>query len=381
MLLLKLILFEDGYRKNIDFIQEKLGCGKDLLAVVKSNAYGLDLLAIGQILWNQGVRFFSVYHLEEALRLKLCLPQIEKIVILGRLFKDEKEEAICQGFDISIHCLEDLIEVFHLTQTLRQSVRIHFYIDTGMGSMGIDEANLEQHLDEFKRLLSSPFLICEGLLSHMVLRSSSSLAFDFYYQQLQNFKKMHCLLGLEFRYYHMDNSSAFLFNPDNDVCNMIRPGLLLHGLNDQGDIREGMRLPFSLKTHVSLIKSLRCGDKVNYNQEWCVERNMNVAVLPIGYGEGLFYQEPRSTFVQIKGRLFPVVGPTNMNNLFVDLLDCETIEVGETVFLITEKLPPSNWCSSLYSSYQFLSSLKYKEVEVNSTFHFQTECHSIVEKA
>lgn len=375
---MELTFCEEAYQHNIHFIQSRLGQNRYLLAVVKSDAYGLGMLPVCSLLMNQGVRFFAVYHLEEALLLQQHYPVIEKIVILGRLSYEEKKIAIQYGFDVTIHHMDDVYEIAFWSEFLKRSVCVHMYFDTGMGSMGMDGDDLTKNKKRLQEVLMNPYLVREGLLTHMSLRDPSASSLDYYRYQLTTFKTMRDTLGLSFRYYHTDNSSAFFINGSNDFCNMIRPGMMLHGLNAQGQLIEGMRLPFSLSTHISLIKKLSKGDKVNYNREWSVTKDMNVGVLPVGYGDGLSLQKNKSTFVWIKDQLFPVVGSTNMNNLFVDLLNREDIQIGDKVFLMTtqtrEYVLPFQWCTSDWSSYQLLSSLKHYQVKIKSLKNRQPIC-------
>lgn len=367
---MKLTLFESAYKKNINFIKTKLGFDRFLLAVVKSDAYGLGLESVCRILLNQGIDFFAVYHLEEACFLQKKFSEIKKILILGRLFKDEKEESVCRGFDLSIHHIDDLVEIVNISEHFQIRTRVHLYLDTGMRSMGVDSFDLKKNLCDIRRLLSSSFIIREGLFSHMALRNPTLSAIQFYQSQLECFKTLKNSLNLSFRFFHTDNSRAFLLNERQAVCNMIRPGLMLHGLDSCGNVLSGMELPFSLTTHISLIKYIRWGENINYNQEWQVEKDMRVAILPVGFGDGIVHFQPQSTFVWIQGRFFPVVGSTNMNNIFVDISSCEDICVGSPVELVSNQrgktLFPSNWISSSSSSYQFLSSLKYRKTEICS---------------
>jgi alanine racemase len=125
--------------------------------------------------------------------------------------------------------------------------------------------------------------------------------------------------GVHFEIAHLSNSPAALTRPDLGY-DLVRPGIAVYGLNpvpERGDM--GLRPAMTLKCPVALVRSVRSGDGVSYGHTWIADSDTTLALLPIGYADGVFRALSGRMSVLINGRLRPSVGRVCMDQFVVDL--------------------------------------------------------------
>lgn len=316
-------------KQNIALIRKHVG-GALFCLVVKANAYGHGLVAVGRAAEEAGVDYLAVAHLGEGVALResgLKLP----ILVLGAIHEDQISHLIQFGLEFSISSSFKADLVATKCQELGLSCRVHLEVDTGMRRTGMRPATAAQL---FQRLKGVRGLEVVGLYSHLATADQPNDSFAL--QQIEEFHKLTNsppfldtpLLR------HLANSGGTAHFPRSHL-DMVRPSLLAFGYPPKG-APKGLRevAPcFSVKTKVSYFKVVEEGMGISYGHSHVVSRKTRVVTIPIGYGDGYRRCLSGRASVLIRNRRFPVVGTICMDQCMVDVGN-ETIYVGDEVVLV-----------------------------------------------
>jgi alanine racemase len=312
---------------NIRAIQQKVSPSK-VIPVVKADAYGHGVIPVTRRLVKEGLEMFAVAQLQEAMELREN-GFTQPILIFGRLFPNEIPTAIQAGLRISVFGTEDVRWIEQASQNL--PAYIHVKVDTGMGRLGLF---LEQETDIFDRLIRSKHCVWEGLYTHF----STSDEKDKTYANLQ-LSRFHNILSqintLDKRpsIIHMANSGAILDIPQS-YFDAVRPGILMYGHYPSSETSHSIkpRQVMTLKTFVAHVRKMPAGHPVSYGRRWIPERATNIAVLPIGYADGVSRKLTNKGEVLIRGKRYPMVGTVTMDHIMTDV-GSDPIETGDEVIV------------------------------------------------
>ena len=299
---------------NINAIKKKIA-PSEIIPVVKANAYGHGAVAVTKRLVKEGFTRFAVAQFQEAMELResgISHP----ILIFGRLFPDEISEAIKAGFRISLFGIEDIRWIEKAGQ--EQPANVHVNVETGMGRIGV---LFDREPDFFDVLFTSKHCVWEGLYSHF----STSDEIDKTYAHLQLSRFQNILSRLKEKgktpaIIHMANSGAVLDLPES-TFDAVRPGILLYGHYPSSETSRSIniRQVMTLKTFVAHIRKIPANFPVSYGRRWTSEKPTSIAVLPIGYADGIQRSLTNIGKVLIKGERYPLVGRVTMDHIMVDV--------------------------------------------------------------
>ena len=301
---------------NIHAIQQKVLPSK-VIPVVKADAYGHGVVPVTKRLVKEGFKIFAVAQFQEAMELR------EKgfsqaILIFGRLFPDEIPKAIRAGFRISIFGEEDIRWIEEAGQELHAFV--HVNVETGMGRIGVF---LDQEPHFFDHLIQCRHCIWEGLYTHF----STSDEKDKTYAniQLSQFRKILSRiqkLDKKPSIIHMANSGAILDMPES-YFDAVRPGILMYGHYPSSETSHSIkpRQVMTLKTFVAHVREMPAGYPISYGRRWITKKATKIAVLPLGYADGISRRFTNEGEVLIQGRRYPMVGTVTMDCIMIDVGD------------------------------------------------------------
>lgn len=314
---------------NLGNIEKRVAPSK-VIAVVKADAYGHGAVPVAKKLSKSGVEFFAVTQLKEALELQNA-GIAGSILLLGRLFPDEIPHAIKQDIRMSITSPEDIEWVSKVAMQMGKRAKVHFNIDTGMGRMGI---LWEEAMDATVNALQHKEINIEGIYSHFA--NSESRDKNYAYKQLQKFRSIISQLedrGIKIPMKHMANSGAVLDIPES-YFNMVRVGITLYGCYPSIETTESIPLKpvMTLRTKVLLIRRLPKGSNISYGCQYMTDKETNIAVLPIGYADGINRTFTNKGEVLIRDKFYPMVGSVTMDQIMVDVGD-DPVEAGDDVII------------------------------------------------
>ena len=309
------------------------GCG--VMAVVKANAYGHGAAAVAKELWSVGVTQFAVATLDEGIELRQAGVAGE-ILVLGYTPPRFVKEAL--QYDLT----QTVLSEEHAEALIATGVRVkcQLAVDTGMHRLGVP-ADSDLVLRTALRCRERLSLL--GVFTHLSSADEEGgEAEAFTKAQLEAFRAVCRLLSpLGLPYFHALNSAGGLYY--GGIGNLVRFGIALYGIspNPKRALPDGVRPILSWKSRVLLTKTVKAGACIGYGREYVAPRDMEIAILGVGYADG--YRRAWSCgYVMIGGRRAPVVGRVCMDLLTVDVTELLPVRVGDTATLLGEGVDA--WC-------------------------------------
>ncbi len=308
----------------------------ELMAVVKAGAYGHGLEEIAKALAGEGIAFFGVANVGEARRIRAA-GVATRIYLLGPTWSEEREEIVARGWTPCVSSVAEAIEFDRLAAARGVRLAVHIAVDTGMGRGGFIPQDLPEAMLELDKL---EHLEIEGIGSHLPSADEDE---PFTRAQFAKFEEIIGRLGgpERFRWRHLSNSAGLLAYGQGS-CNLSRPGLMLYGISPLPGHQEKLANVMTLKSRVTLIRTLPVGHGVSYGRQFLTTRPTRVATIGIGYGDGYpRHVSGKGADVWIRGRRFPILGRVTMDQMMVDVTDSDEITEGDEVELFGPHLPVS----------------------------------------
>lgn len=323
-------------RANAVALREALPEGSALLGVVKADAYGHGAVRCARALHQAGCAYLAVACFSEALELRAAGETLP-ILILGAVDAAFAPQLAENHITLAVES-EEKGRALSVSLLPGQSLQIHVKLDTGMGRLGF-RAESEADIAAAARVLTLPGLVPEGIFTHFAV-SDVVGGEAFTREQFRRFTtaadELERRWGGRFALRHCANSGGVLFFRGEGMClDMVRPGLLTYGVYPD-ERRSGINLTpvMSLKSRVSAITHHKNGDTISYGRTWTAERDTTLAVLPIGYADGLHRCLSNALEVELCGRRVRQVGRICMDMCMLDVTDLPEVRVGDvaTIF-------------------------------------------------
>lgn len=321
---------------NLNEIKKCLSANTKVMAIVKSNSYGHGIKIVPNILADAGVTHFGVAIVEEGVSLRQS--DIEgDILVLGGVYPDQLDEVIEYNLTPVVFNIENAKKLNSYFESKDIIVKVHLKIDTGMGRVGVTEDNFLEFFDVISECKN---LEVEGLMSHFAESELEDKTFT--KEQLEKFNSAVSLLkkaGIEPKYLHHSNSAATVGFKDSEF-NMVRPGIMLYGAYPQGEGVEdyskqiNLKPSMTLKTKILDLKKLKTGETVSYGRTFTCKKDSTIALLPIGYGDGLKRGLSNIGNVLVGGVKCPIAGRVCMDLTMVDVSEVPETKVGDEVIII-----------------------------------------------
>lgn len=324
----------DHLAQNIRVIQERVA-GKQLMAVVKADAYGHGDHIIAQELNRLGITFFGVSNIEEALSIRGAGVTGE-ILILGVTPAEFAQTLAKQNITQAVFCTEYARELSAAAEAAGVRIKAHLKIDTGMGRIGFVQQQNADATEEILAVAGLKGLQIEGIFSHFSVADTLDAASEAYTaEQQQSFDTLVNGLrnaGLALPYVHLQNSAGIIRHPD-PLCNMVRMGISMYGLSPSPDFAGLLPVKplMELKTTIAMIKEIPAGRSISYGRTFVSEKPMRVATVPVGYADGYRRALSNRAVMLLHGKPAPVLGTVCMDQLILDVTDIPQARAGDVV--------------------------------------------------
>jgi alanine racemase len=332
---------------NLKVIRDRIGPGRRLLAVVKANAYGHGALSMADLLQKMGVDMLGVAYTEEGAALRQAGIKLPILVMAGTL-PDQIKTALETDLILTISDMDTARALSDLAFRMNRIVKIHIKVDTGMGRLGF---RFEDAVEAILSVCSLSNITIEGIFTHLSTSEESDYSYTHYqidrFRNLIDFVSGHCN---PLPILHMGNSGAVIQHPDA-YFDMVRVGIMLYGLAPIPELQKNLPVCpiLSLKTKIIHIKNAPKGSSLSYGRSYICPSDKVIAVIPIGYSDGLARCMSGRIHVLIQGAKVPVVGTICMDMALVDITGLEGIRVGDEVVLIgtqgEESITAHDWAS------------------------------------
>lgn len=298
------------------------------MGVVKANAYGHGAVKIALKLQELGADMLAVACLDEAIELRkagVTLP----ILCLGYTSPEYTSLLLHYQITQTVVNLKSARQLSAEAQAQGQTLRVHINLDTGMSRLGFqwNEEHKEQSANEIVEVCKLPHLYVEGMYTHFAAADGSDSYTKMQLNRYLDAKETLNDRGICLDIYHCAASVAILDYPEAHL-DMIRPGIAMYGYPGTVDTR-GLLPVMTLKTRVSAVRDIPADTYVSYGCTAKVERDTRLAVLPIGYADGIFRSFSNGTEVLLCGCRCPIVGRVCMDMCMVDVTDVPGVCEGD----------------------------------------------------
>jgi alanine racemase len=323
---------------NLRAIRKQVGASRKILAVVKSNAYGLGAVPVAKALQKAGTEWFGVTCANEGVELREAGIR-KRILILTGFWPGEEKRLIQNNLTPTVTRVDDLGHLERSATAARgkSQVRFHLKINTGMNRLGIGA----DEVDSFARALAAcKHIRLEGTFTHF------ASAEDFTAQQTNEQEKVFlaCLerlraLGVSPGIVHMANSGAICARP-NTWADMVRPGAILYGYYQSFDPPQkkqevmgqvALRPCLSLRARIISLRNVAVGEGVGYAARFVTKRPSRIAVINAGYADGVVRARTNRGWALVRGKRVPLVGTISMDLTTLDLTDVPEVLLGDVV--------------------------------------------------
>nr|VTO96494.1 Alanine racemase [Mycobacterium riyadhense] len=303
---------------NVRVLREHAG-NAQVMAVVKADGYGHGAVRVARAALAAGAAELGVATVDEALALRadgITAPVLAWLHPPGMDFGP----ALLGDVELAVSSARQLDELLDAVRRTGRTATVTVKVDTGLNRNGVSPAQYPAMLTALRRAVAEETIRLRGLMSHMVYADAPDQPINDV--QAQRFAALLAQArdqGVRFEVAHLSNSSATMARPDLTL-DLVRPGIAVYGLSPVprlGDM--GLVPAMTVKCAVALVKSIRAGESVSYGHTWTAPRDTNLALMPIGYADGVFRALGGRLDVLINGRRRPGVGRICMDQFVVDL--------------------------------------------------------------
>ena len=296
--------------------------------VLKSNAYGHGIVEVGTILDKLEPVFFCVDSIFEAYQ--LLNRKIKTSILITGYVNPKNLLTKRLPFSYSVCELEQLRGILNS----QPQAKVHLFVDTGMHREGVRVDELEGLL---KKLNRKEINSIDGLMSHLAFAENPTNIDT--KQQIGQFQLAIQLLkkySIFPKFIHFGNSSGILNDKSlrlSTYTNVVRTGLALYGISSVKSV--GLKPVLQLKTHVVQVKKIKKDEKVGYDFTYQAKKDSLIAVLPIGYNDGIDRRLSDKSVIMIGDKPCPIIGRVSMNLTVVDVSTVINIKVGNEAIVFS----------------------------------------------
>ena len=322
----------DNIAHNVKAMREKLPESCRFLGVVKANAYGHGAVPVAKMLERIGCEYLAVACIDEAVELREAGVRAP-ILILGYTSPAYAGELHKYAITQAVGSLEMARELSDNAKDAR--VRVHLKLETGMGRTGFRVLS-ERELGDAAQALLLPGLDVEGVFTHFAV--SDEFGDPFTQEQYARFAgavtELEAGWGKRFHIRHCANSGAVINYPQYSM-DMVRPGIATYGLYPAKETGGISLLPgMELRARIAQVTTHEAGDTISYGRRFKADCPMRIAVVPIGYADGLHRALSGQLDVLIRGKRCRQLGRICMDMCMVDVSALPDVRPGEvaTIF-------------------------------------------------
>lgn len=337
----------DALAHNYTVLRNVLTPSAKFLAVVKANSYGHGAVHCAKKLQECGADFLAVASVPEGAQLRqngITLP----ILCLGQASTNLAPMMAEYGITQAVGDLDNARALSSYAESHHKKIRVHIKIDTGMSRTGFywpeDESAKQDTAREIEEACSLPGLAPEGIFTHFAVADDNK---DFTHLQLNRLleaRRYLAKIGRTFAITHSAASIGVLDYPEAHL-DMGRFGLVLYGYASTETGNEGSTLGLepvmTVKSRITAVRRLPAGTTISYGRTHSLSRDSVIAVLPMGYADGVHRVLSNNYCVKIHDVLCPVLGRVCMDMTMIDVTDISGVKAGDVATVLDGELAVS----------------------------------------
>lgn len=318
---------------NLNYFRSRITPKTKIMAMVKAFSYGAGNVEIANTLQFNNVDYLTVAYSDEGVELRkngITLP-----IMVMNPEEESFDDIIKYNLEpviYSFRILEDFIQTASMYCQDGEKMKIHIEMDTGMHRLGFMESDITQLTD---KLNENNIIEVQSIFSHLACSEDAEMD-AFTQSQIDKFEQWSGRIKSALKnntdiLCHILNSSGIVRFTHAEM-DMVRLGIGLYGVSPHPEVQKHLTLISRLKTKISQLKYIPQGDSVGYNCSWVAQRDSKIAIIPIGYADGLSRKMGNGVGkVSINGNVVPLVGKVCMDMCFIDVTDIECSEADDVI--------------------------------------------------
>lgn len=323
----------DAITDNIKAMKAKIGPATRIMGVVKADGYGHGAVPVALALAPY-VMGYAVAAIEEAVILRRH--GIEKpVLVLGVSHPDHYPTFLEYDIRPVIFTLEQARPLSELAVKRKTNAVIHLAVDTGMHRIGM--AANDAGVELAAQIAALPGIVVEGIFTHFASADEhDKRKSDRQFKKYQRFVALLEQRGVHIPLKHCSNSAAIIDLPETSM-NLVRAGIAIYGMYPSEEVKKqsiSLVPALALKSRITYIKTIEPGSEVSYGGTFCASKQMRVATIPVGYGDGYPRNLSNRGYVLIRGKKAAILGRICMDQFMVDVSEIQEAAIDDEVTLI-----------------------------------------------
>ena len=321
---------------NVAAVRSVIGHRRDLMAVVKADAYGHGAVNVSRTALESGATCLGVALPEEGAFLRSGGVEAP-VLVLGVIHPKEASKVVQSRLEQTLCTLELAEALNQAAEASSGKINVHVKVDTGMGRIGLAPRDTPAFVQKISRYKN---LHLKGIFSHLPCADLPNKTFT--RGQIELFSGLVREIvasGVKIPQKHLANSAGILDFPDA-YFDLVRPGIMMYGLYPSPHVRRSIALrpAMTLKTRIAYLKRVPAGTPISYGHTFCCEKSMHIATLPIGYADGYSRGLSNRGYAMIRNQHAPLLGRVCMDMCMFDVTDIKDVQPGDEAVLFGEKL-------------------------------------------
>ena len=344
-MLVNLEINKSNLEKNLKIVRS---INKNLICVIKDNAYGLGIENILPILLENKCDYFAVAYIEEAVKIQKLLENLKlknqngkiKVMSLNYVKPENVGDAIRNNIELTVFNFLQLLDYLKILDDFfeNMTLKIHIKVNSGMNRLGFDENEILELVEIIKKYnlnnKSKNRLEIISIFSH-ISDAENQAETEKQVEKYEKILKIFSQNNVRYRYSHLQASPLLFKYGKKYNYDFARIGMALYGMEPLStDV--GLLNVITVKSKIINIRNVKKNDKVSYGSKGIVKHDSKIGIVAIGYAHGLQKQIENSgeAYVLVNGQKAKIIGEICMDMIFVDLTNIENVKMNDEVVII-----------------------------------------------
>ena len=348
-MLVNLEINKENLRKNLEKIHS---INKNIICVIKDNAYGLGIKNILPILLENNCNYFAVAYIDEAIKIREILKNFEKekklkflenrkikIMALNYIKPKKLEYAIENDVELTVFNFSQLSDYLKILEESFENtvLKIHIKVNSGMNRLGFNGSEILELIEKIKKYeinSKNNKLEIISIFSH-ISDAENQIETEKQVEKYENILKIFDKNNVKYQYKHLQASPLLFKYEEKYNYDFARVGMALYGMEPLSyDV--GLLDVITVKSQIINIRNVKKNDKISYGSKGVVKRDSKIGIVSIGYAHGLQKQIENSqeAYVLVNGKKAKIVGEICMDMIFVDLTEINDAEINDEVVIV-----------------------------------------------
>ena len=344
-MLVNLEINKSNLEKNLKIVRS---INKNLICVIKDNAYGLGIENILPILLENKCDYFAVAYIEEAVKIQKLLENLKlknqngkiKVMSLNYVKPENVGDAIRNNIELTVFNFSQLLDYLKILDEFfeNMTLKIHIKVNSGMNRLGFDKNEILELIKIVKKYnlnnKSKNRLEIISIFSH-ISDAENQAETEKQVEKYEKILKIFSQNNVRYKYSHLQASPLLFKYGKKYNYNFARIGMALYGMEPLStDV--GLLDVITVKSKIINIRNVKKNDKVSYGSKGIVKHDSKIGIVAIGYAHGLQKQIENSgeAYVLVNGQKAKIIGEICMDMIFVDLTNIENVKMNDEVVII-----------------------------------------------